>query len=111
VGGWKIIEQCEDRLLKAILAIRDGLVEVVERLNDVLEEFAPVGIELEKITELFPEDLRKLLSFEEQADAIIIKPRKYLGSENFARIASIIRDAGGEYVSLGKASHFRLRKK
>jgi hypothetical protein len=101
----------EDRFLKAVLAIRDGLAEVVERLNDVLKDYAPAEIKFEKIAELFPEDLRNLLSFEEQADAIIIRSRQYLGSENFAKIAAVVREASGEYISQGKQSHFRIPRK
>jgi hypothetical protein len=49
-----------------------------------------------------------MVNFEETETYIIIKPRQYLGSENFARIASIIRGIGGEYVSAGRDSHFRI---
>jgi len=65
-------------------------------------------IKPEKIGELFPEGLRRLLSFEEQADAVIIKPRQFLGSENFAKIADIVKQHGGEWVSAGKSSHFKI---
>lgn len=58
--------------------------------------------------QLFPEDLRSLLSFEQRADAVIVKPRQFLGSENFAKIADIIKAHGGNYVSAGKNSHFRI---
>jgi len=35
--------------------------------------------------------------------------KKYLGDrQKFARIASAFRDMGGEYVSAGKDSHFRI---
>jgi hypothetical protein len=59
---------------------------------------------------MFPEDLENLLSFEEKQDYIMIKPRQFLGSDNFAKIASIIRGIGGDYVSAGKGSHFRVPK-
>jgi hypothetical protein len=62
----------------------------------------------QNIAEKFPEDLRGILSFECQADAIIIKPRQFLGSENFAKIADIVKKHGGDYVSGGKGSHFRI---
>jgi dsDNA-specific endonuclease/ATPase MutS2 len=67
--------------------------------------------EIEDIRMMFPEDLENLLSFEEKEDHIIIKPRQFLGSENFAKIASVVRGMGGEYVSAGKGSHFRVPKK
>jgi hypothetical protein len=59
----------------------------------------------------FPENLEHLLGFEEKGDYIIIKPRQFLGSENFAKIASAVRGMGGEYISAGKDSHFRVPKK
>ena len=59
----------------------------------------------------FPEDLEALLSFQEKGDYIMVKPRQFLGSENFANIASAVRGLGGEYISAGKDSHFRVPKK
>ena len=66
---------------------------------------------IEDIRMMFPEDLEDLLSFEEKQDHIVIKPRQFLGSDNFAKIASIVRGIGGDYVSAGKESHFRVPKK
>jgi len=66
---------------------------------------------IEDIEMMFPEDLENLLSFEEKDQYVVIKPRQFLGSENFSKIASIVRGVGGEYVSAGKASHFRVPKK
>jgi hypothetical protein len=59
---------------------------------------------------LFPKELEDMLFFEDQYEYIIIKPRRFLGSENFAKIASIVRGAGGEYVSAGRDSHFKISK-
>lgn len=64
--------------------------------------------ETEKISDVFPEDLRSLLSFEKEADAVIIKPTQFLGSENFAKIADTVKQHGGEWVSAGKNSHFKI---
>lgn len=76
---------------------------------------APVAYEtmetVEDIKMMFPKDLEDLLGFEEKEDYIIVKPRQFLGSENFAKIASIVRGVGGEYISAGKASHFRVPRK
>ena len=58
-----------------------------------------------------PEDLEALLSFQEKDNYIMVKPRQFLGSENFAKIASTVRGLGGEYISAGKDSHFRVPKK
>lgn len=59
----------------------------------------------------FPEDLEAMLSFQEKNDYIMVKPKQFLGSENFAKIASTVRGLGGEYISAGKDSHFRVPKK
>lgn len=59
----------------------------------------------------FPEDLEARLSFEEKGEFIEIKPKSFLGSDNFAKIALTIRGMGGEYISAGKDSHFRVPKK
>jgi hypothetical protein len=66
---------------------------------------------LDDIRMSFPEELESRLSFEEKGDYIIIKPKQFLGSENFAKIASAVRGMGGEYISAGKDSHFRVPKK
>ena len=66
---------------------------------------------IDDIRMVFPEDLEALLSFEEKSDYIVVKPRQFLGSENFAKIASTVRGMGGEYISAGKDSHFRVPKK
>lgn len=65
---------------------------------------------LDEIKMSFPEELEMRLSFEEKGEYIIIKPKQFLGSENFAKIASAVRGMGGEYISAGKDSHFRVPK-
>jgi hypothetical protein len=64
---------------------------------------------VEKIMANFPADLEQLLSFDDKGSYIMIKPRQFLGSENFAKIASTVRGLGGEYISAGKDSHFRVK--
>jgi len=60
----------------------------------------------------FPSDLAEMLYFEETEDYVLVKPRQYLGTDNFRRIAAIIRNQlGGEYVSAGRDSHFRIPRK
>jgi hypothetical protein len=66
---------------------------------------------LDDVRMSFPEELEARLNFEEKGDYIIVKPKQFLGSENFAKIASAVRGMGGEYISAGKDSHFRVPKK
>lgn len=64
--------------------------------------------EMERLKLMFPEDLESMLRFEEKDTYFKISPRQFLGSDNFSKIASIIREAGGAYISDGKKSHFTL---
>ena len=41
-----------------------------------------------------------------EGDKIVIRPKHFLGADTFAKVAEIVRNNGGEYVSAGKASHF-----
>jgi len=63
---------------------------------------------VEDVKALFTEYLQNHLDFTEEGGYIIIKPKEFLGSENFAKIIAIVKDAKGEYVSAGKMSHFRI---
>jgi len=72
---------------------------------------APAGKPLEDVRMAFPEDLEHMLSFEDKGEYIMVKPKQFLGSENFAKIASAVRGMGGEYISAGRDSHFRVYKK
>jgi hypothetical protein len=55
-------------------------------------------------------DLVRLLKIEDENSYITLKPSSFLGTENFAKISSIVREFDGEYVSNGKLSHFRIYK-
>jgi hypothetical protein len=118
------------RKVDELVVIMNGIMEDLRQVSASLKSLAvskftqPIGAPppvplqipektkvIEDIKMLFPEDLENLLSFEEKEDYVMIKPRQFLGSENFAKIASTVRGAGGEYVSAGKASHFRVPKK
>jgi hypothetical protein len=65
---------------------------------------------LEAVQNAFPQELKELISFQWNSHYIIIKPQQYLGAENFAKIAEIVKAQGGEYISCGKESHFRIPK-
>lgn len=66
---------------------------------------------LDDVRMAFPKDLEHLLEFEDKGDYLMVKPKGFLGSENFAKIASAVRGMGGEYISAGRDSHFRVYKK
>ncbi len=105
-----------NELLDILKAISQDLTDVAKSLKEVEAPAAapsPPPSEVKKrstddLRTLFPKDLEDMLLFEEKEEYIVIRPRQYLGSDNFAKIAAIIRDQGGEYISAGKESHFRV---
>ena len=64
--------------------------------------------DIEDVKEAFSSELRDMLLFEKTGNYIIVKPKRFLGSDNFARIASIVRELEGEYISEGRNSHFKI---
>jgi len=72
---------------------------------------APAKKLIDDVRLAFPQDLEHLIGFEDKGDYLMVKPKGFLGSENFAKIASAVRGMGGEYISAGRDSHFRVYKK
>ena len=112
----KISEDLED-ISKSLRSVTPkGTPAAATTLIDSPPKLAPASesgrVErgVEDIRMIFKKDLEDLLSFEDMGDFIKVKPRQYLGSDNFAKIASTIREAGGEYISAGRDSHFRIPK-
>jgi hypothetical protein len=110
-----------DQLLIVLKEISEDLTEISKQLKAPgVVAPAPVaavpspavtgGRSIIDIKAAFPKELEGMLFFEDKGEYIVIKPRQYLGSENFAKIASIVRSEGGEYISAGKESHFRVPK-
>ena len=65
---------------------------------------------VDHVRDSFPEDLRSNLSFTDEGNQVLVKPTAFLGSETFAKIAAIVSNLKGEYLSAGKESHFRVPK-
>jgi hypothetical protein len=97
--------------LKSLAVSQIAQPPTAPALAPVTPEASEKETSIEDVKMMFPEDLENLLSFEEKEDYLMIKPRQFLGSENFAKIASIVRGVGGDYISAGKESHFRVPKK
>jgi hypothetical protein len=97
-----------------IEALTKRVDELVLIMNGIMEDLRQVSASLKslavsQITQPIAAHPAPALSQKE--DYIMIKPRQFLGSDNFSKIASVVRGAGGDYVSAGKASHFRVPKK
>jgi hypothetical protein len=99
----------------------------IKIITDMLDEFEGIAyaarqklyqlygpVEYPNINEIelkFTEQQAKLLSFNQKGENWIIKPIAYLGQEHFAEIAAKVRELGGEYISAGRESHFRIPRK
>lgn len=112
--------------------------DLLQRINDTAKALNQISVDLTKIAEgfralttqkpqqtpkpaaqpsgvdatrnMFPPELEDMLNFEDKGEYVKISPKQFLGSENFAKIASTVRGIGGEYVSAGRGSHFRVYK-
>jgi len=111
------LSQRIDQLLNVLNIISRDLAEISKSLKAVGAPTAAPAIpaaptegmrSVEDVRVSFSSDLEEMLTFEEAENYIVIKPRRFLGSDNFAKIASIIRSLGGEYISAGKNSHFKV---
>ena len=124
----KLIERAEE-LLAVLKLVSEDLKQLSDSLKPYVQQAAPSAtapqatqpappaaqpaaqaLTVESVQQSFPEDLQNLLNFQEQDEFIVIKPKGFLGSENFARTAEIVKKLGGDYISAKKDSHFRLSK-
>jgi hypothetical protein len=108
-----------DELLNVLNVISGDLAEVSKSLKAVSGKAAAPTVSavssgkkrgINDVKQAFSSELAGMLIFEESGTFIIVKPRRFLGSDNFAKIASIVRDLGGEYISAGRNSHFKVPK-
>jgi len=108
-----------DELLSVLNVISGDLTEVSKSLKAVSRSAAAPAISvtptekkrsINDVKQAFSSELEGMLTFEESEKYIIVRPRRFLGSDNFAKIASVVRNLGGEYISAGKKSHFKVPK-
>jgi hypothetical protein len=106
-----------DQLLNVLNMISRDLTDISKSLKEVsaptVAPAIPAASEggmrsVEGVKGAFSSDLENMLIFEEAGDYIVIKTRRFLGSDNFAKIASIVRSLRGEYFSAGKDSHIMV---
>ena len=112
-----------DQLLVVLREISENLADISKHLKGTGTSISTVtpttpavptpAVRIRSVADvrtIFPKELENMLTFDEAGTYIVIKPRQYLGSENFAKIASLVLGAGGEYISAGKESHVRVSK-
>ena len=116
------LAQKVDELLNLLKVIAGDLAEVSKSLKSVsrptvtptpsVTSVTPSEKkrDINEIKQAFSSELAGMLLFEESGNFVIVKPRRFLGSDNFAKIASVVREQGGEYISAGRNSHFKIAK-
>ena len=100
---------------KEIRILLNGMEEIEGILyamrQQISQQYGPVDYShIEDIELCFPEEQAHKLSFELKGEYWIIRPRAFLGAELFAKIAKNVKEIGGEYISVGKDSHFRVKR-
>ena len=109
-----------DELLNVLKVVSGDLAEVSKSLKAVSGAAVAPAVsvtpsekmhDINDVKQAFSSELAGMLLFEESGKFVIVKPRRFLGSDNFAKIASVVRDLGGEYISAGRNSHFKIAKK
>ena len=96
----------------------EGIEGIVYAMRQrLLQLYGPVNYQEQKRIEppndiemKFTEEQANMLNFSMVGNYWSIKPKQYLGAENFAKISGTVRALGGEYISAGRDSHFRVRR-
>ncbi len=70
----------------------------------------PTGITVESIKRDLSAYLKDL-DISEDAEKVVVTPKRYLGRKKFVSISSLVEEIGGTYVSAGKRSRFLIEKK
>ena len=67
-----------------------------------------MSLSIEGVRMKFSKELEEMLIFEEYPELVIVRTRRFLGGDNFAKVAAIVRSLNGEYISNGTKSHFKV---
>ena len=81
--------------------------------QQIMQLYGPVNYKEQKptnpnptaIEQMFTPEVAKLLAFEKHEPYWIIKPKAFLGAENFAKISNIVRSMGGEYCAANRETN------
>ena len=114
----KELSQKVDELLNVLKVVSADLSDVSKSLKSLAVQKVTTPVsgtpfeknDLNSVKEAFPSELADMLIFEDSGKFVVVKPLRFLGSDNFAKIASIVRELGGEYVSAGRDSHFKIAR-
>jgi hypothetical protein len=98
-------------ILKGLQQIENSLGDIQGVIFGMRQQIMQLytNVDYKHISYAFQPDLADKLNFEQKDNYWIIKPKGFLGGDLFGDIAEIVRGLGGEYISAGKDSHFRVK--
>lgn len=82
-------------------ALRTHLDEIIIDLEKQPPETGQISI---------PQEFKDVVTLTEEGGYVVIRPKRFLGTDLFAKVSRWVRDLGGEYVSAVRESHWRIRK-
>ena len=108
------VKKAIEKSVNSTPIIKENPIKVEKKEPEIIKKQQPItekangsaGIFQSK----FSQELALLLNFEDQGDWVKISPKKFLTGEAFPKIATIVRELGGEYISAGRNSHFKVKK-
>jgi len=99
----------EEELLDLLNDFADGLAAITAKLKNSLQQIQKKHENPQLLDKLaLPNELKQLLSAEIKENQLLLKPKRYLGAENFSKIMEALKPLEGKYVSQGKNSHFTI---
>ena len=108
----------EKALAKFASAVRVACEELSRDMNKAMPQFAPASQQPPQPAQnkstfepTFPDPLDRMLVITDEGDHWKVKFKQFVQTDDFAMVAKIVKEYGGEYYSLGKDSQFRIPKK
>lgn len=108
----------EKALAKFASAVRVACEELSRDMNEAMPKFAPASTQSPQSVQkkstfepTFPEPLDGLVVITDEGEYWKVKFKQFVQTDDFAMVAKIVKEYGGEYYSLGKNSHFKIPKK
>jgi len=98
----------EKILVESVLADLTTAIANLERARDDLESLLGGSSLLSRVKRALPADLLPKLHIGEGYEGEINIMADWLGRENWRRVNDVVKRFGGQWISMGDASHWRI---
>jgi hypothetical protein len=94
--------------LKVIGKVKETLQNALRELDELEKTIKETGHEVLSLVELEAKlgDLAMLVNVHQSGQTVVVKPKRFLGTEAFRRIAAVLKPLGFTYVSDGRNSRW-----